>query len=127
VCSSDLHHSSDPVHFDKNFGASLALWDWLFGTLHIPQRQNEHIRFGTHGDAHLKRFIPSVLYPFRYAISRLIPAQRKNNPAPEADESLPIPTPIPTRLHSEVKEREDQTVCEPACQSSADLTDAIRH
>ncbi len=74
-----IHHSSDPVHFDKNFGASLALWDWLFGTLHIPRRQNEHIRFGTEGDAHLKRFVPSVLYPFHYAIKRLIPKRRKSD------------------------------------------------
>ncbi len=67
-----IHHSRNPIHFDKNFGASLAIWDWLFSTLHMPQRHNEYIRFGTEGDAHLKRFIPSVLYPFFYAAKRLI-------------------------------------------------------
>jgi sterol desaturase/sphingolipid hydroxylase (fatty acid hydroxylase superfamily) len=67
-----IHHSRNPIHFDKNFGASLALWDWVFRTLHMPQRHNEHIRFGTEGDAHLKHFIPSVLYPFRFAAKRLI-------------------------------------------------------
>jgi sterol desaturase/sphingolipid hydroxylase (fatty acid hydroxylase superfamily) len=89
-----IHHSNDPVHFDKNFGASLALWDWLFGTLHIPQPQNEHIRFGTEGDAHLKRFLPSVVYPFHYAIKRLIPARRTSNSAAEIIEPVPDPSPI---------------------------------
>jgi sterol desaturase/sphingolipid hydroxylase (fatty acid hydroxylase superfamily) len=28
-----IHHSSDPAHFDRNMGAFLALWDALFGTL----------------------------------------------------------------------------------------------
>src|SRR5579864_248392 len=79
-----IHHSNNPIHFDKNFGAGLAVWDWLFGTLHIPQRFNEHLRFGTAGDAHLKRLIPSVLYPFRYAALRafaMLP--RKSDPVPE--------------------------------------------
>ena len=29
-----LHHSIDVRHYDKNFGATLALWDWIFGSLH---------------------------------------------------------------------------------------------
>ncbi len=29
-----LHHSIDIKHHDKNFGAALALWDYLFGSLH---------------------------------------------------------------------------------------------
>jgi sterol desaturase/sphingolipid hydroxylase (fatty acid hydroxylase superfamily) len=89
-----IHHSTDPVHFDKNFGASLALWDWLFGTLHIPQRRNEHLRFGTEGDAHLKRFIPSVIYPFHYAVKRLFPTARKDSSASEAADPVPVPSPV---------------------------------
>ncbi|SFC00359.1 sterol desaturase family protein [Pseudoalteromonas denitrificans] len=27
-----IHHSDNPVHFDKNLGAALAIWDRLFGT-----------------------------------------------------------------------------------------------
>jgi sterol desaturase/sphingolipid hydroxylase (fatty acid hydroxylase superfamily) len=74
-----IHHSRNPIHFDKNFGASLAVWDWLFRTLHLPQRRNEHLRFGTEGDAHLKGLIPSVLYPFYYAVKRL-PLPRAKSP-----------------------------------------------
>ena len=29
-----LHHSLDERHYDKNFGAALAIWDWIFGSLH---------------------------------------------------------------------------------------------
>ena len=29
-----LHHSIAFEHHDKNFGAALAIWDWLFGSLH---------------------------------------------------------------------------------------------
>lgn len=88
-----IHHSRNPIHFDKNFGASLAFWDWLFGTLHMPQRHNEHIRFGTEGDAHLKHFIPSVLYPFLYAAKRLIALLPRGDSASEGAEPLPMPTP----------------------------------
>ena len=31
-----VHHSTDPKHFNKNFGSCLALWDWMFGTLYVP-------------------------------------------------------------------------------------------
>ena len=29
-----LHHSVAREHHDKNFGAALAIWDWVFGSLH---------------------------------------------------------------------------------------------
>ena len=41
-----IHHSSNPEHFDRNFGASLAIWDWLFGTLHLPSKAEGKLRFG---------------------------------------------------------------------------------
>ena len=28
-----LHHSVAQKHYDKNFGATLAIWDWIFGSL----------------------------------------------------------------------------------------------
>ncbi len=40
-----LHHSVDPRHHHSNFGTALALWDWMFGTLTIPER-NERFKFG---------------------------------------------------------------------------------
>lgn len=34
-----IHHSNDPVHFDRNMGAFLAIWDRLFGTLQTARGQ----------------------------------------------------------------------------------------
>lgn len=31
-----IHHSLEPRHFDRNFGAVTPLWDWLFKTAHFP-------------------------------------------------------------------------------------------
>ena len=31
-----IHHSRDPRHFDRNFGAGTSLWDQLFGTAYFP-------------------------------------------------------------------------------------------
>ena len=41
-----IHHSSNPIHFDKNLGNCLAIWDWMFGTLHVPSKQRENLAFG---------------------------------------------------------------------------------
>lgn len=40
-----IHHSMNPKHRDRNFGASFALWDWFFGTLYVP-RNFEELRIG---------------------------------------------------------------------------------
>ena len=40
-----LHHSVAEEHFDKNFGAALAVWDWLFGSLHLSEDDKE-LEFG---------------------------------------------------------------------------------
>lgn len=40
-----VHHSIDPLHHQRNFGTALALWDWVFGTLHIPDK-DEKFEFG---------------------------------------------------------------------------------
>lgn len=40
-----LHHSTDPRHYDKNFGLMLSVWDRLFGTLYVPE-PNERFSFG---------------------------------------------------------------------------------
>ena len=34
-----IHHSDNPAHWDKNLGFALAVWDWAFGTLYIPERR----------------------------------------------------------------------------------------
>lgn len=44
------HHSADVAHHDRNFATALALWDWIFGTLYIPRRE-ERFRFGLGAEA----------------------------------------------------------------------------
>jgi sterol desaturase/sphingolipid hydroxylase (fatty acid hydroxylase superfamily) len=41
-----VHHSANPVHFNRNFGSCLSVWDWAFGTLHLPARRREALTFG---------------------------------------------------------------------------------
>lgn len=33
-----IHHSVEERHINRNFGAFLQLWDWLFKTRYVPQR-----------------------------------------------------------------------------------------
>jgi sterol desaturase/sphingolipid hydroxylase (fatty acid hydroxylase superfamily) len=76
-----IHHSDNPIHFDKNFGSCLSLWDWLFGTLCVPERKRERLQFGIEirTRAH-HTLMGSLVVPFVRAVERLRPA------------SLPQPT-----------------------------------
>jgi sterol desaturase/sphingolipid hydroxylase (fatty acid hydroxylase superfamily) len=47
-----LHHSADPAHFNCNMGASLAIWDWLMGTLRMPPVAPPRLAFGVSGQTH---------------------------------------------------------------------------
>ena len=47
-----LHHSADPAHFNCNLGASLAIWDWLAGSLRMPSVEPPGLAFGVSGHRH---------------------------------------------------------------------------
>lgn len=40
-----VHHSVEKRHYDQNFGEIFAIWDWMFGTLYIPEK-GEQFTFG---------------------------------------------------------------------------------
>lgn len=40
-----IHHSVAVKHHDKNYGSIFAIWDWMFGTLYIPESY-EDLTFG---------------------------------------------------------------------------------
>jgi len=40
-----VHHSSAPRHWNRNLGANIALWDWIFGTIYVPHGYEE-LSFG---------------------------------------------------------------------------------
>jgi sterol desaturase/sphingolipid hydroxylase (fatty acid hydroxylase superfamily) len=47
-----LHHSADPAYFNCNMGASLAIWDWLTGTLRMPPVESPRLAYGASGHTH---------------------------------------------------------------------------
>ncbi len=67
-----LHHSSELRHADKNMGFIFGVWDWLFGTLYIPEKK-EAFRLGLHAHEDEEFTTLSALYflPFRKALARL--------------------------------------------------------
>jgi len=40
-----VHHSCEVHHWDRNFGFLFGFWDWMFGTIHVP-RKDEPFRLG---------------------------------------------------------------------------------
>jgi sterol desaturase/sphingolipid hydroxylase (fatty acid hydroxylase superfamily) len=82
-----VHHSTDPRHFDKNLGYCLSLWDWVFGTLYVPVK-GEKLSFGLgHKDSALETAVGSILAPFGRAamvIIRQTAKWRTAKPAPLA-------------------------------------------
>lgn len=79
-----IHHSLDPSHHDRNFGAALAIWDWMAGSLYIAQRNTE-LEFGLNTNQTEQTHLLFNLYvaPFlevirsiRTRLSRLKPIYR---------------------------------------------------
>ncbi len=56
-----IHHSRDPAHYGKNLGNSLAVWDWMFGTLYVI-RGTERLSFGLSDDVE-KPLMTQRLWP----------------------------------------------------------------
>ena len=55
-----IHHSADPRHHDMNFGAVLAVWDWIGGSLCCAQKEEPNT-FGV-GDGKAPRHDLKTLY-----------------------------------------------------------------
>jgi sterol desaturase/sphingolipid hydroxylase (fatty acid hydroxylase superfamily) len=79
-----LHHSDDPRHYDCNYGSFLAIWDWMAGTLIIPQAAREAIHYGVVGDDTAGSLVQSQIKPFTRAcallmrsVKSLVPFQTK--------------------------------------------------
>lgn len=67
-----VHHSDNPVHFDRNLGSALAIWDRMFGTLIKASSVKNGIELGI-GDEDPKHNSIWDIYtqPFIQALSRL--------------------------------------------------------
>jgi sterol desaturase/sphingolipid hydroxylase (fatty acid hydroxylase superfamily) len=66
-----LHHSTDPRHFDRNFGYALSLWDWAFGTLCLPERRGR-VRLGVAGEAPYAGVTDALVRPMLGAARTLV-------------------------------------------------------
>jgi len=102
-----IHHSDNPRHFDRNFGSTLAVWDWLAGTLHMPGAKREPIRFGAGGAVRRPHSVTGTLVtPFVEAAASmgvksdgpvrtppLSPVRRPPRPASREAEARTVPAP----------------------------------
>jgi sterol desaturase/sphingolipid hydroxylase (fatty acid hydroxylase superfamily) len=68
-----IHHSSDPVHYDKNFGSCLAVWDWVFGTLFIPSKEPTKLHFGVDKGPVDHSIVDTLFMPFVNATRPILP------------------------------------------------------
>ncbi|MFT5821848.1 MAG: sterol desaturase/sphingolipid hydroxylase (fatty acid hydroxylase superfamily) [Crocinitomix sp.] len=68
-----LHHSNNPLHYDKNMGSQLAIWDWIFGTL-VRSAEVAKIRFGLgkKEDENYNSFSKTLYMPFKNIARRII-------------------------------------------------------
>jgi hypothetical protein len=83
-----VHHSSNPDHFNKNLGSCLAVWDWMFGTLYVPGRAAEKLSFGVDPDnAEVHTITGCYVTPVGRALSHVAAMLRK--PAPRLA-ALPV-------------------------------------
>ena len=71
-----IHHSDNPIHFDKNLGAKLAIWDWMFGTL-VKSKSINKLSFGLghNQDTKYESFLQNLYMPF----SKIFKSNSKKN------------------------------------------------
>ncbi|HEV2867454.1 MAG TPA: sterol desaturase family protein [Allosphingosinicella sp.] len=65
------HHCREREAWDRNFGTQLALWDFVFGTAHLPQGRHAE-RFGI-GEPVPESYPAQLLHPFRRQGSEAVP------------------------------------------------------
>ena len=72
-----IHHSADARHAGRNYGAVLAVWDWMGGSLHLAAKGA--LRFGLPGaGAESHRLAHLYLVPFRDALAILYKTRRRS-------------------------------------------------
>lgn len=67
-----IHHSDKPEHFNKNLGAKLAIWDWMFGTL-VRSEEAPEIEFGIgEENVEYESVGSNILLPFVKSVKALL-------------------------------------------------------
>jgi sterol desaturase/sphingolipid hydroxylase (fatty acid hydroxylase superfamily) len=66
-----IHHSTNPAHFDRNFGGTLAIWDRMFGSLYTTTHVREIITYGLDDETQDYRSIRGILLaPLQKSLAR---------------------------------------------------------
>lgn len=67
-----IHHSVEVKHYDKNFGSIFSIWDALFGSLFMSQK-NEKITFGIEAkeQTRFKSFWQNLYLPFKNILNKI--------------------------------------------------------
>ena len=89
-----IHHSVAIKHHDKNYGSMFAIWDWMFGTLYIPDEMEEIVYGVSDGTGKpipqpYNTLTESVFKPFRESADA-IKKQRASKEAPESKTDTPV-------------------------------------
>ncbi|MGO9132434.1 MAG: sterol desaturase family protein [Methylovirgula sp.] len=88
-----IHHSIDPAHYNQNLGSFLAVFDWAFGTLAIPEKTSPRLTFGVADAKDPHRIGSLLLDPFAGALASVgfVPRSRATEPgsAPAAQKDQP--------------------------------------
>lgn len=71
-----LHHSIAPEHHDRNFGETLAIFDWIAGTLIVPTRKRQDLRFGVDDVVDPHSANGALIEPFVDAATVLAPVTK---------------------------------------------------
>jgi len=91
-----IHHSRAREHHNRNFGSQFALWDWMFGTLYVPQRREKlELGIGREETERMQSVASLYLEPFRDAWrvmqrrqARAVPPPPDNGKSPQPRASL---------------------------------------
>ncbi len=88
-----IHHSLDPAHHDRNFGAALAIWDLLGGSLCLS-RSRQRLRFGLDRTRapDEQALAALLLRPFAEAARSLSAPWRNRDRRPPRTRSAPLAT-----------------------------------
>jgi sterol desaturase/sphingolipid hydroxylase (fatty acid hydroxylase superfamily) len=85
-----IHHSTDPAHYNTNLGSFLAIWDWMFGTLVIPSKDPPRLKFGVIGLAGDPHRLSGLMIDPTVAAFRVLRLKPAAASAPDAPTVIPL-------------------------------------
>ena len=86
-----IHHSAAPAHHDRNFGAVLAVWDWMGGSL-CTAGKYQSLRYGVGGPADAPHDLKSL-----YLTSFVDAARRIRRSTSKGQKKMPMFFPSKTK------------------------------